>query len=147
MHSRPLASQLLQVVLTPVLIHLTLLRRHRTQAIDDLIFCADACLAEGTAVLLPSADGGCCVGCAVSSRAERSVTGSAIEPVREVFGGRGLCSCAESELERNGLLGESVGFGDSKADNGREVGCEIVPLGTRMQRGEVCERQELRGYG
>ena len=60
------------------------------------------------------------------------MTGSAIEPVLDVLGGRGLCSCAESESEGNGLLGESVGFGDSKADNGREVGCEIVPFGTRM---------------
>jgi hypothetical protein len=36
-HSLPVASQARQVVLTPLLMHLTLLRRHRAQAIDDLI--------------------------------------------------------------------------------------------------------------
>ena len=41
--SLPPASQDWHVVLTPLFTHLTLLRLHRTHAIDDLILCADPC--------------------------------------------------------------------------------------------------------
>lgn len=37
MHSLPVCSQALHVVFTPLLMHLTLLRRQRAQAMEDLI--------------------------------------------------------------------------------------------------------------
>jgi len=58
LHSLPLASQDRHVVLTPLLTHLTLLRRHRTHAIEDLILCAGAFLA-GVAGAVKAWSAGC----------------------------------------------------------------------------------------